>query len=77
MKPNIHPEYGELKITCSNGKTFTTFSTKPGEIKLDSDPYNHVAWNKNIKITEREEGMVARFNNKLGGNFFNEDVLNK
>ena len=29
MQPDIHPDYHEIKITCSCGNSFTTCSTHP------------------------------------------------
>ncbi|MDY4186401.1 MAG: 50S ribosomal protein L31, partial [Candidatus Borkfalkiaceae bacterium] len=36
MKPNIHPEYKQVKVQCACGETFVTGSTKKVDvIKVD------------------------------------------
>ena len=35
MKPNIHPEYTEVKVVCSCGNTFQTRSTLGRELHVE------------------------------------------
>ena len=36
MKPDIHPDYHEVTVTCACGATFKTGSTKKGDtLKVD------------------------------------------
>ena len=35
MKTDIHPTYAETHVTCSCGNTFTTRSTKPGDMHIE------------------------------------------
>ncbi|CAK8163332.1 large subunit ribosomal protein L31 [Candidatus Xenohaliotis californiensis] len=76
-KNNKHPKAGELVVTCTNGMKFTTISTKPGQIKLDADPFNHMAWNAGVRVSDSPTSKSTQFTQKLGkgGNFFNEDIL--
>lgn len=66
MKPNIHPEYKDVKIICSCGSTFVTRST------LDSDHLNlevcaacHPFYTGTQKIMDTA-GRVDRFRQKYG-----------
>ncbi|MEX1125455.1 MAG: 50S ribosomal protein L31, partial [Acidimicrobiia bacterium] len=34
MRTDIHPTYADTHVTCSCGNTFTTKSTKPGEMHV-------------------------------------------
>ena len=34
MKPEIHPDYHEVTVTCACGATFKTGTTKKGDKKL-------------------------------------------
>ena len=69
MKPNIHPDYHEITVKMTNGKTFKTRSTygKAGDVlQLDVDPNTHPAWTGSGSIVNEKAGRVAAFNQKFG-----------
>lgn len=69
MKPNIHPDYHEITVKMTNGKTYKTRSTygKKGDVMtLDVDPNSHPAWTGNSSTLNEKAGRVAAFNQKFG-----------
>jgi large subunit ribosomal protein L31 len=62
VKPEIHPEYVESKVTCSCGNTFTTRSTLP-EIKVEICSVCHPFYTGKQKLVDTG-GRVERFNKK-------------
>ncbi|MCZ7663356.1 MAG: 50S ribosomal protein L31 [Thermoleophilia bacterium] len=64
MKPEIHPEYVESKVTCSCGETFTTHSTLP-EIKVEICSVCHPFYTGKQRLVDTG-GRVERFNKKYG-----------
>ncbi len=64
MKPDIHPEYAESKVSCSCGETFTTRSTKP-EIKVEICSVCHPFYTGKQRLVDTG-GRVERFNRKYG-----------
>lgn len=66
MKPNIHPTYKEVKITCSCGNVFTTRSTtEKDQISLDVCSSCHPFYTGTQKIVDTA-GRVDRFRQKYG-----------
>ena len=68
MKEGIHPDYHEVTVSCACGATFTTGSTKKGDvIKVDicskCHPFFTGVQGKAIKT-----GRVEKFNRKYGFN---------
>lgn len=66
MKPDIHPTYKDVKVTCSCGSTFVTRST------MESDQYHlevcaacHPFYTGTQKIVDTA-GRVDRFRQKYG-----------
>ncbi len=62
MKQGIHPEYGEAKVVCACGETFTTLSTK-SSIHLDICSKCHPFFTGKQKIVDAE-GRVEKFRKK-------------
>jgi len=60
MKPDIHPEYGEVTVTCSCGNTFKTRSTLMGELHLDVCSQCHPFYTGTQKIMDTA-GRVDKF----------------
>ena len=60
MKPEIHPNYAEIDVTCSCGNTFKTRSTigKPLHIEVCSECHPFYTGKQKILDTG---GRVARF----------------
>lgn len=66
MKPNIHPEYKDVNITCSCGNAFVTRSTLGKEsISLDVCSMCHPFYTGTQKIVDAA-GRVDRFRQKYG-----------
>jgi large subunit ribosomal protein L31 len=69
VKPNIHPDYHEIKIIMTDGTEFKTRSCmgKPGEtLRLDIDPKSHPAWTGVQRMVDTG-GQVAKFNKRFAG----------
>ncbi len=61
MKPGIHPDYSEVKVTCSCGNSFKTRSTYDGEeITLDVCSQCHPFYTGKQKIVD-SAGQVDKF----------------
>jgi large subunit ribosomal protein L31 len=70
MKPDIHPDYHEIKVVLTDGTEYITRSTygKPGEVlKLDIDPKTHPAWTGGQQQIMDRGGRVSRFQKKFAG----------
>ncbi len=66
MKPNIHPEYKEVKVTCSCGSSFVTRSTMGGEsLSLEVCSKCHPFYTGTQKMIDTA-GRVDRFRQKYG-----------
>ncbi|RJQ30914.1 MAG: 50S ribosomal protein L31 [Actinobacteria bacterium] len=63
MKSDIHPKYGETKVICSCGESFTTRSTKP-EIKIEICSKCHPFYTGKQKFVD-SGGRVERFQKKF------------
>lgn len=64
MKPDIHPEYNELTVTCSCGNTMTTRSTAK-ELNIEVCSSCHPFYTGKQKLVDTA-GRVDRFNQKFG-----------
>jgi large subunit ribosomal protein L31 len=63
MKPNIHPKYYEVKVVCSCGNTFTTKSTREGELNLEVCSNCHPFYTGKQKVVDTG-GRVDKFKQK-------------
>lgn len=69
MKAGIHPKYEEMNVTCSCGNTFTTRSTKGGELHLDVCSECHPFYTGKQRVMDTG-GRIDKFNKRfsvLGG----------
>ena len=62
MKPKIHPDYGECKVTCGCGSTFVTRSTRK-EIHLEVCSSCHPFYTGKQKFVDTA-GRIEKFNRK-------------
>lgn len=62
MKPNIHPNYVECKVSCACGASWTTRSTKK-EITVEICSSCHPFFTGKQKLIDTA-GRVERFNKK-------------
>ena len=65
MKPEIHPEYKEIKVACSCGNTFTTRSTYSDELHIEVCSQCHPFYTGKQKILDTA-GRVDKFRRKYG-----------
>jgi large subunit ribosomal protein L31 len=65
MKTDVHPTYGETIVRCSCGNTFTTRSTKPGELRVELCNECHPFFTGKQKLVD-SGGRVERFNKRYG-----------
>ncbi len=66
MKPEIHPNYKELNVTCSCGNTFKTRSTASSEdLHLEVCSQCHPFYTGQQKILDTA-GRVDKFRRKYG-----------
>jgi len=67
MKPDIHPTYTEIKVTCSCGNNFTTRSTVGRDLHLDVCSACHPFYTGKQKLVDTA-GRVDKFRQKYGMN---------
>ena len=65
MKPEIHPAYDEITITCSCGNSFKTRSTAGQELHIEVCSSCHPFFTGKQKIVDTA-GRVDKFNRKYG-----------
>jgi len=63
MKAGIHPEYVVTNVHCACGATWTTRSTKKGELRLEICSSCHPFFTGKQKLID-SAGRVERFNRK-------------
>ncbi len=65
MKAETHPEYSEIKATCSCGNVIQTRSTLCEDIQLDVCSHCHPFYTGKQKIVDAG-GRVERFRKRFG-----------
>jgi large subunit ribosomal protein L31 len=60
MKTEIHPTYAETTVVCSCGNTFTTRSTKPGQLHVELCNECHPFFTGRQKLVD-SGGRVEKF----------------
>ncbi len=65
MKPDIHPKYEEITVTCSCGATFQTRSTHDGPLHVDVCSACHPFYTGQQKMMDTA-GRVDKFRRKYG-----------
>ncbi len=65
MKPDIHPAYEEINVTCSCGESFKTRSTAGRDLHIDVCSVCHPFFTGKQKIVDTA-GRVDRFRQKYG-----------
>ncbi|MEO1766926.1 50S ribosomal protein L31 [Thiobacter aerophilum] len=63
MKPDIHPAYAEITVTCSCGNTFKTGSTLGKDLHIEVCSQCHPYYTGKQKIVDTA-GRVERFRQK-------------
>lgn len=69
MRYAIHPDYHEIKVTCSCGNAFVTRSTKPGdvlniEICSNCHPF-YTGKQQKVATKGRIEDFMRRYGKRL------------
>ncbi len=66
MKPDIHPDYTDIKVTCSCGNTFETRSTAKGdELHVEVCSACHPFYTGQQKMLDAG-GRVDKFRKRYG-----------
>jgi len=65
MQKQIHPNYGDIKVTCSCGNKFATGSTLGKDLHLDVCSKCHPYYTGQQKLVDTE-GRVDGFKKKFG-----------
>lgn len=65
MKPDIHPNYREVAVTCSCGNSFQTRSTSSHDLAIEVCAQCHPFFTGKQKILDTG-GRMERFRQKYG-----------
>lgn len=66
MKPDIHPQYKELSVTCSCGNSFTTGSTYAKDaMTIEVCSQCHPFYTGKQKVLD-SAGQIEKFNKRFG-----------
>ncbi len=65
MKPNIHPDYVELEVSCSCGNKFKTNSTMKKALQIEVCSECHPFYTGKQRLVDTA-GRVEKFNKKYG-----------
>lgn len=65
MKPDIHPAYNAIKVTCSCGNTFTTNSTKKDDLTVEICSKCHPFYSGQQKLVQTDR--IKQFADRFGG----------
>ena len=60
MKPGIHPEYGDITVTCACGNTFQTRSTLGSDLQIEICSACHPFYTGKQKVVDTA-GRVGKF----------------
>lgn len=66
MKKNTHPEYFEISVTQTNGKTIKMYSSVKKDHVLSSDNLNHPAYTGQ-NVVEAKGQRAEDFKKKFSG----------
>jgi large subunit ribosomal protein L31 len=65
MKPEIHPQYNEISVSCACGHTFKTRSTMKDDLQIEICSECHPFFTGKQKLVDTA-GRVDRFNKRYG-----------
>lgn len=66
MKKGIHPEYHEINVTMTDGKTVKMYSSVKKDQVLSIDNLNHAAWTGQKAATDKGQ-RAEEFKKKFSG----------
>ena len=67
MKKGIHPEYHEINVTMTDGKTVKMYSSVKKDLVLSTDNLNHSAWTGQRSNTGEKGRRTESFKKKYAG----------
>ena len=67
MKAGIHPEYHEINVTRTDGKTIKMYSSVKKDLLLSTDNLNHSAWTGQRSNAGDKGQRAAEFKSKFAG----------
>ncbi len=67
MKTGIHPEYFEINVTRTDGKTVKMYSSVNKDLVLSTDNLNHSAWTGQRTNAGEKGRRTADFKKKFAG----------
>ncbi|NLR75516.1 50S ribosomal protein L31 [Leeia sp. IMCC25680] len=65
MMKDVHPNYTEIKVTCSCGNAFTTRSTMAKDLHIEVCAQCHPFYTGKQKVVDTA-GRIEKFKNKYG-----------
>jgi len=65
MKPDIHPQYAEIKVSCTCGNNFTTRSTLCKDVHVDVCSACHPFYTGTQKVVDTG-GRIDKFKQRFG-----------
>ncbi len=66
MKPEIHPAYDQINVSCSCGNKFTTGSTAGKDLSVEVCSACHPFYTGKQKVLDTA-GQVDKFRRRFGG----------
>ncbi len=67
MKKGIHPDYHEINVTMTDGKTVKMYSSVKKDLVLSTDNLNHSAWTGQRSNAGEKGRRTAEFKKKFAG----------
>ena len=67
MKKGIHPEYHEINVTRTDGKTVKMYSSVKKDLILSTENLNHSAWTGQRTNSGEKGQRVEKFKGKFAG----------
>ena len=67
MKKGIHPEYYEINVTMTDGKTVKMYSSVNKDLVLSTDNLNHSAFTGQRNNAGKKGQRAAEFKSKFAG----------
>jgi large subunit ribosomal protein L31 len=65
MKPEIHPQYAEIKVSCTCGNNFSTRSTLCKDVHVDVCSACHPFYTGTQKVMDTG-GRIDKFKQRFG-----------
>ena len=65
MKPDTHPQYAEIKVSCTCGNSFTTRSTLCKDVHVDVCSSCHPFYTGTQKVVDTG-GRIDKFKQRFG-----------